>query len=180
VWEESGSSWNDEPLVERGVLSLVRANPAASYQPRIIARPASPWEVNATDQEVRKSIEAAIVMLNHGSENGRSPSLVMLSSRQITMYCMRDSLGGVGSDRQVSLNCSAAKMRYSFGYSGPERHEKEAEMILSTFEWRCSGEFWECHRPPRRYTFWCKNGLGKNRRLDSQSYKTRVAVRFCP
>jgi hypothetical protein len=133
-WEERGSGWNDESLVERGVLSLVRANPAASYQPRIIARPASPWEVNATDQEVRKSIEAAIVMLNHGSENGRSPSLVMLSSRQITMYCMRDSLGGVGSDRLVSLNCSAAKMRYSFGYSGPERHEKEAEMILSTFE----------------------------------------------
>jgi len=39
-WEERGSGWNDESLVERGVLSLVRANPAASYQPRIIARPA--------------------------------------------------------------------------------------------------------------------------------------------
>jgi len=134
-WEERGSGWTDESLVERGVFSLVRANPASSFdQPRIIARPASPWEVDATDQEVRKSIEAAIAVLNHGSEDGWSHSLVTLSSRQFTMYCMRDVLRGFGSDRLVSLNCSEAKMRYSFAYSGPERHEKEAEIILSTFE----------------------------------------------
>jgi hypothetical protein len=133
-WEEKGSGWNDKSLVERDVFSLVRANASNSLDPRITARPASPWTVDATDQELRKSTEAAIVALNQDSKGGSSHSLVTISSRRFTMYCMRDRFPVVGSIRLVSLDCSAAKMHYSFGYSGPERDEKEAEMILSTFE----------------------------------------------
>jgi len=133
-WEEKGSGWNDKSLVERDVFSLVRANPSNSFDPRITARPASLWTVGATDQELRKSMEAAIVALNQGSKDRSSYSLVTLPSRQFTFYCMRDRFPVVGSIRLVTLDCSATKMHYSFGYSGPERDEKEAEMILSTFE----------------------------------------------
>jgi hypothetical protein len=134
-WKEPGSGWNDESLVERGVLSLVRAYPTGSFdQPRIVIRPAGTWEVGATDEEIRESMQGTIAQMNQGSKTGWSYSLVILTLRNHRMYCVRDDLNQFGANQLVMLNCSAAKMPYSFGYSGPATQEKEAESILSTLD----------------------------------------------
>jgi hypothetical protein len=92
-WKERGSGWNDQSLVERGVVSLVRAYPTGSFnQPRIVVRPASTWEVGATDQEIRESMQSTIAQMNHGSNTGSSYSLVILTLRNHEMYCVRDDL----------------------------------------------------------------------------------------
>jgi hypothetical protein len=115
---------------------LARACPSNKLdeKPEIDVSPAIPGEVENTQLEELKLTQSVISTLSHNSAKGWSHSLVTLTPRPFTVYCIRDDLTIFGDDVLSRLTCYTAKLPYRFIYDGPPTREKEAESILSSLE----------------------------------------------
>jgi hypothetical protein len=127
-------SWRVQYAYFWGKTSLIRACPETCSEAEIIVEPAKPWFLTQTDQDESNSIQRWIALLNQRPPQGDSSSLVILHPKPFTLYCKRDDLQVIGIHFFAGLDCYAAKVSYSFAYSGPPAHEQEAESILSTLE----------------------------------------------
>lgn len=114
---------------------LVRACPANTYlKPEIVVSPTISGEMGDTNQEELKSAQTVISLKNHNSIAGPSLSLVTLTSRPFTLYCVKEEAAPYGIALYANLSCHAANVPYSFTYDGHPMHEKDVELILSTIE----------------------------------------------
>jgi len=128
LWWKGDSQTRDKYL-------LLRACPSNTFsRPELEVNPSIPGDVMDTDQEELKSTQAMISGLNYNGIEGWSHSLVTLTSRPFTLYCIRGDETIFGTKVFSNLTCFAAKLPYWFNYSGPPAYEKEAESILSSLE----------------------------------------------
>lgn len=128
LWWKNGTESNNSSF-------LLRACPLNTFsKPELEVSPAIPGEVMDTEQEELKSTQKVISALNHKGIEGWSQSLVTLTPRSFTLYCIRQDEVLYRSNIDTILTCHAAKLPYSFRYSGPSAYEKEAESILSSLE----------------------------------------------
>lgn len=115
-------------------VNLVRAGVANTYlKPEIVVSPAFPGAIRDSDQEELQAMQAAISR-SHESPGGESSSLVVISTKALTMYCQRKDIIASGVSISTNLFCTAAKVQYAFTYNGPPNRVKEAQAIFSTLE----------------------------------------------
>lgn len=135
LWWKERAHAHDTPDMQDHDEWLARACPSNTiFRPEIETSPTIPGAGRDTDQEELKSTQSIVSTLSHNSVAGSSHSLITLTPRPFTLYCMRQDLTLLGVDLTSMLTCQAAGLPYSFTYNGPPTREKEAESILSTLE----------------------------------------------
>src|ERR1039458_2734741 len=135
LWWKENAHAHDTPDLRNRDEWLARACPSSVLPgPEIKVSPTIPGEVEGTEPEELKLTQAVISTLNHNSESGWSHSLLTLTPRPFTLYCIKEHVTGYGLDLGSYLTCHAANLPYSFLYRGPQTSESEAESILSSLE----------------------------------------------
>lgn len=115
-------------------LLVVRAYPAMTVvKPELTISPIMPGEISTSEQGELNITEEIVRSRNQDPAAGQS-SLVTLKTSSFTFYCKKEDAGTGGLTIYTNLNCHAANFPYSLTYDGPPKQEKEAELILSTFE----------------------------------------------
>jgi len=133
-WKEGTHAHDTEDLRDRNEW-LARACRSNEFEiPEINVSQESPGEAPDADQdELRLTKDLVSAMYRHPVW-GWSGSLVTLTPRRFTLYCSKDDEVIFGVDVFNGLTCHAAKIPYTFRYSGPPANEQEAEAILSSME----------------------------------------------
>jgi hypothetical protein len=114
---------------------LARACPSRSFpRPEINVSKAIAGEVAETDAEEFDVTRRVTSSLNQNPPMGWSHSLVVLTASRFTLYCEQDRLTLAGLEMSDDLSCRTAGLQYSFGYSGPPEHERDAEEIFTSLQ----------------------------------------------
>ena len=85
-----------------------------------------------TEEWERESVQSLIRADNEDRKVGWYSSLVIIKAVSPAMYCKKDDFAGRDGILFSSLQCYQRGIPYSFSYQGSPKHEKEAELILST------------------------------------------------